>query len=65
MNYANVHVQAVAENIVFHCPHDDGTASYRLTPDVGDITVYLGGTPAELKRFAYALLARVRDQVSA
>lgn len=65
MNYANVHVHANADNVAYHCPHDDGTHSYRLTSVGGDLTVYLGGTTADLCDFAHALLVAVTDPVPA
>lgn len=65
MNHASVHVTAVAETVAYHCPHTGDAASYRLTSNLDPLTVYLWGTPAELQRFAHALLARVAEQVPA
>jgi hypothetical protein len=41
--------------VVFHCPHEDGTAAYRVEHDNEHVTVYLTGTVEQLGVFADAV----------
>ena len=55
-----VHLPATeaSEHFAFHCDHDTGARSYRLTQNVwSPVTVYLGADgPDQLRDLAYALL---------
>ncbi len=66
MNRAIVTVDATAE-VRHHCDHSHGGVSWSLcTPGYNGVTVYIDGTPDELRDFANRLFdaADAHDQVS-
>lgn len=53
----HLYIDEALSHLDFHCGHDDGSHSYRLTPRFGaNVAVYLGASdPAQLRKLAGAL----------
>lgn len=62
-NHVTVHLEATS-GVVFHCEHpEEGDAvSLRITGDHHQVSVYLGGTPEEIRDLGERLISEANHQ---
>ncbi|HET9247713.1 MAG TPA: hypothetical protein VFO15_18055 [Xanthobacteraceae bacterium] len=56
-------VDVAGTRVVFHCAHDDGTASWRVVHDAENVTVYLHGTAEQMGAFADVIVRGVSEHL--